>query len=86
MNYPGQNQTIFTGVNDSGEIVGYYVGPGPRYLPQGFIYQNGIFKVVKTPTGFANQVLGVNDNGDISGYYAIKNDHANQAFIGKNCH
>jgi VCBS repeat-containing protein len=51
------------GINDSGQIVGYY------YPAQGFLYSGGTYTPISVP-GYAHTVpLGINDSGEIVGYY-----------------
>jgi probable HAF family extracellular repeat protein len=56
--------TSLTGINDSGQIVGYYTdGSGINY---GFIYNDGVFTTIDGPGGSTNsEVVGINDSGQI---------------------
>ena len=69
VSYPGSTGTILTGVNDAGEISGYYLGPGPDQIPYGFVYSNGTFHPVNIPNTASNIVFGVNAKGDLAGVY-----------------
>src|SRR5216684_4553333 len=57
-----------TGINDSGQIVGYWNGNGP----EGFIYSNGIFTDLRDPNPFgvtATLPNAINNLGEIVGSY-----------------
>ena len=69
VSYPGSTGTLLTGVNDAGEISGYYLGPGPDQIPYGFVYSNGTFHPVNIPNTASNIVFGVNAKGDLAGVY-----------------
>jgi hypothetical protein len=69
-----ENETVLTGINKKGEIVGtyYYVGGGGG--THGFIYEgnNSCFDVIaslKGANGATTNVWGVNDSGEIVGFY-----------------
>jgi hypothetical protein len=73
-------------VNDSGEIGGFYFGPGPDQNPYGFIYTNGTFRLVNIPNTNDNIVYGLNAKGDIAGVYQTVQFGTTTAFVGTNCH
>jgi hypothetical protein len=63
---PGSGQTLVTGVNDSGAMVGYYENASDRFAG-GFLFNGGVF----TPLSFnpvaindLGQILGVDSSGD----------------------
>ena len=85
VSYPGATGTILTGVNDAGEISGYYLS-GPDQIPNGFVYSNGTFQLVNIPNTASNIVYGVNANGDLAGVYQAVQFGNTTAFIGTNCH
>lgn len=69
--FPGAIRTYPSGINDSGEIVGYYQGTEAAY--HGFIYRDGIFTTFDLP--FAPSFLGtqtadINNAGQIVGDFA----------------
>jgi probable HAF family extracellular repeat protein len=60
--------TYATGVNDSGQVVGYYGDANSNY--QGFVYANGTFTTISDPNATAGTyVTGINDSGQMVGYY-----------------
>jgi probable HAF family extracellular repeat protein len=61
------------GINDSGEMVGYYVDANDS--THGFMLKNGVFTTIDDPNaspaiGYGTQALGINDAGQIVGWYA----------------
>jgi uncharacterized membrane protein len=63
--FPGAFQTSPTGINDSGEIAGFYLTTG--LVPHGFLLSGGDFSTFDSPTGFTD-FLGINNQGQIVGY------------------
>jgi hypothetical protein len=74
---------VFTwpqGINDAGEIVGYYCAAsfadcqdaGP-YL--GFLYKNGTFTTISVPGVPGTYLYGINNKGEISGEYEDTNGY-----------
>ena len=62
--YPQASETVASGINNNGEIVGTYDGAS------GFIYINGSYTTIMPPPGsFSFQVNGVNNEGQIVGSY-----------------
>jgi probable HAF family extracellular repeat protein len=55
------------GINNSGEIVGYYTDSSGNQ--HGFIYQSGTFTTVDDPDGTDTHLTAINNNGEIAGYY-----------------
>ena len=62
------NGTFATGINDTGQIVGYYQDAiGTKH---GFFYSNGNYVTVDDPAGTAGTYLtGINNSGQIVGNY-----------------
>lgn len=58
--------TVATGIDNNGDVVGYYVGP-TCCLTNGFLLRNGVYSTIETG-GFDSVPLGINDQGDIVGY------------------
>ncbi|HUB13573.1 MAG TPA: PEP-CTERM sorting domain-containing protein [Acetobacteraceae bacterium] len=62
--------TIVTGINDAGQVVGYYTGTDN--LTHGFIYSGGSFLPLDDPaagvTG-STYATGINNLGEVVGYY-----------------
>lgn len=78
---PGAIETEVRGVNNSGEIVGFYRLPTSSCLqlpanPQvpvcttrGFKIVNGVFTKLNVPGSTSTAIMGVNDYGDLVGFY-----------------
>jgi uncharacterized membrane protein len=66
-NGPGAQETLANGINDKGEIVGWYLGP---YGQQGYLYDDGIFTPLDVPGGQANITypIAINNAGWIVGW------------------
>lgn len=56
-------------VNDSGQVVGFYVDSGMS--SHGFIYNNGIYTTIDHPAsvGYESVATGVNNAGQVVGWY-----------------
>jgi probable HAF family extracellular repeat protein len=68
LNYPGATFTQALGLNNTGEVVGFYLDSAS--LSHGFVYSGGVFTPVDDPNGIGTTVInGVNDSGDIVGFY-----------------
>src|SRR5689334_17289453 len=69
--YPGARSTTATGINDAGEIVGFYSLPAPNdpYHSHGFIDTNGHFTSIDVPGAQSTQPEAINNRGDIVGTY-----------------
>jgi probable HAF family extracellular repeat protein len=67
IDYPGAAPTLVTGINNNGQIVGYYVGScGGCY--HGFVDSGGTFSSpIDYPGAGYTLALGINDNGAIVG-------------------
>jgi probable HAF family extracellular repeat protein len=57
--------TYLTGINDTGQIVGSYIGATGQH---GFLYDNGTFTTLDNPLG-VTEIAGINDSGQIVGNY-----------------
>src|SRR6516165_4671528 len=72
-------RTFATGINTSGQIVGYYLSGGLNVAAYGFLLDQGSYTTLDVPgaTGFLDpppgisgtQANGINDSGQIVGYY-----------------
>jgi hypothetical protein len=72
LQFPGATATQALGVNDSDEVVGFYMdGTGSSATTHGFTWtQGGGFRNVDDPNGIGTSTInGVNDAGDIVGFY-----------------
>src|SRR5262245_53222364 len=66
LDVPGATRTVATGINNRGDVVGYYVTPDGR--GHGFLWADGEFITIDAadPTQFVT-LHGINDRGDIVG-------------------
>ena len=67
IDFPGAVLTNAQGINDQGEIVGFYTDGGGR--THGFVQSGGHFRSVDYPNADATQALGIGPAGDIVGTY-----------------
>ena len=75
---PGAKRTIATGMNQSGEVVGYFYDANDRIF--GFKYSNGFVVTIIGPGSTNTQALGINEAGQVYGRY-INIDGRDRAFI-----
>jgi hypothetical protein len=68
------------GVNDLGEIVGFYVDPITG-VQHGYIDNGGVFTSFDPPDSASTTINGLNDKGDIVGFFTDNNDHV-LGFVG----
>lgn len=69
LDVPGAVQTIPSGINANGEVVGWYVQAG---VTRGFTYLNGTFTPnIVYPGASLTQLRGIAPNGDIAGSYRM---------------
>jgi hypothetical protein len=64
---PGAEETWAMGINNSGDIVGFYVDSASNY--HGFLNVGGSFTTIDVPGALWTEVYGINDSGDIVGTY-----------------
>jgi hypothetical protein len=62
----GATGVTATGINDKGEVVGFFVVGKTTF---GFVWSYGHFRVIKLGNGTDTQVLGVNNEGVVVGSY-----------------
>ncbi len=69
IDFPGSSYTEPRGINDSGQIVGFFreATPGPSH---GFLLSGGTFTRIDKPGAGATQALGINNSGHIVGLFA----------------
>jgi hypothetical protein len=78
----GSVATQVRGINDSGDIVGFYQTASDACIPfamdnqqvppcdeRGFKIVNGKLTTVMVPASLSTAILGINDRGDMVGYY-----------------
>jgi uncharacterized membrane protein len=75
---PGATATLATGINDAGEILGFYGNPPGSLVEHGFILSNGVYTFIENPQAngtilygknAANQIVGAFKDKDIIGHY-----------------
>jgi hypothetical protein len=67
IDFPGASQTIASAINDSGEIVGYYI-TGSTF--NGFQDIGGTLTTLGPPSATSTQIFGINNAGQITGTYS----------------
>jgi hypothetical protein len=85
---PGAAATEARGINNNGEIVGFYKTSAcvdydvkvPSCPTKGFKYVNGSFIKLMVPNSVSTAIMGVNDLGDLVGFYT-KADGSKHGFI-----
>lgn len=75
----GTDQTVVSDINDSGNIVGYYIDHA-TFAEHGFIYKNGTFATVNVPGAANTSISAINNNGDVVGSFSDTNN-MNQGFL-----
>ena len=68
----GSTFTQALGVNDLGEIVGFYTDADG--IQHGYIDNGGLFTSFDPPGSASTTINGLNDKGDIVGFYTTPND------------
>jgi uncharacterized membrane protein len=73
--YPGATSTTATGINDWGQIVGYYsdgttsAGGVTQPADQGFLYASGTMRTIDVPGAPLTDLMAINNVGEIVGSY-----------------
>ena len=72
--FASPNETLPTGINDSGQVVGRYFNAAvPNGGPHGFLYYGGTFTPIEVPGPFAvspsTMPVGISNTGLIAGYF-----------------
>jgi probable HAF family extracellular repeat protein len=66
IDFPGSTNTTAHGLNDKGDIVGYfYVGN----VPHGFLFSGGMYTQIDVPSSTQTLAYGINDSGQIVGVF-----------------
>jgi probable HAF family extracellular repeat protein len=65
----GSFATVATGINNAGQIVGYYVDDARDI--HGFLYSGGDYLTLDVPGTAGGLAYGINDLGQIVGYYGV---------------
>ena len=73
---PGSNDTLVYGINDSGQIVGYYDVPGNNQA-HAFLYGGTTYTTIDVPGAVETLPQGINNTSQIVGWYrdVNGNDH-----------
>src|ERR1035437_2537612 len=66
IDYPGASQTLATGINKGGDIVGTYVAAG---VTHGFLLSAGKFTSIDYPGATSTSPNGINSQDDVVGGY-----------------
>jgi uncharacterized membrane protein len=85
---PGAVETQARGINNNGEIVGFYKTVActdinlevPSCNTKGFKYVNGTYVKLMVPNSTSTAIMGVNDLGDLVGVYT-NSDNSRHGFI-----
>ena len=80
LNYPGAATTYAAGINDSGQISGYYqpVSSGDSF---GFFDDAGTFTSIEAPGTYQTFVLGLNNLGVVVGYGSPTDGNSAVSFL-----
>ena len=70
IDYPGAKRTYVRGINDLGQIVGWYYDSDSD-TSHGFIYNGSRFTTIDYPGAEETIVSGINDSGQIVGWYSV---------------
>lgn len=73
LDFPGANETLATGINESGTVVGYwniYDPDGNISTQHGFIWKDGTFTDVTFPGADVAGATGINARGDFVGAWS----------------
>lgn len=92
INIPGAVATEARGINNSGEVVGFYYTTNsctepagevqfPNCLVHGLKMVNGTITKLMVPNSISTAVMGVNDYGDLVGFTELNNGGGSHAFI-----
>jgi PEP-CTERM motif-containing protein len=76
----GSTFTQALGVNDKGEIVGFYTDAGG--VQHGYIDNGGVFTSFDPPGSASTTINGLNDKGDIVGFYTNSVKDTVDGFVG----
>src|SRR6266540_4169157 len=69
---PGATVTVVSGINDRGEVVGWYrtgSSGDPDSADHGFLLAHGHFTTIDVPGSRGTVAEGINNRGEIVGYY-----------------
>src|SRR5262249_27785583 len=64
----GIGNTTATGINNAGQIVGFYFDSAGR--EHGFLFSGGFYTTIDDPSAtIGTEAFGINDNGQVVGFY-----------------
>jgi uncharacterized membrane protein len=66
---PGAALSVATGINNAGQIAGYFFGAGTNGGQHGFLDTGGSFTQIDVPDSIFTDVFGINDLGQIVGTF-----------------
>jgi hypothetical protein len=70
LDYPGAENTIPSGINDAGMVVGIHCdSPCTNITHHGFLYSEGLFSTIDYPGAISTIALGINDAVMVVGRY-----------------
>jgi hypothetical protein len=72
--YPGATRTVVQGINDGGEVAGFYTLAG---VTSGFTYESGVYTPFNYPGSNLTELFGISNNGTISGLYTCPSGPCN---------
>jgi probable HAF family extracellular repeat protein len=78
IDYPGVTYTFAQGINNNGQIVGYYLTPTHIY---GFLDNGGSFNTLSFPNALTTNSFSINKYGKIVGNYLIDNSSKVRGYI-----
>jgi probable HAF family extracellular repeat protein len=79
----GQSIGDALGINDLGQIVGWYYGYPEAYV-NGFLDTNGAITTINFPGAYMTMLFGINDLGEIVGTYSTTYGGPDYAFVYNN--
>jgi probable HAF family extracellular repeat protein len=68
LEYPGATATVASGINDAGDVVGWYVADE---VMRGFLYRDGTYTSVEYPGAVRTQISGIGADGTLVGAYRL---------------
>lgn len=68
---PGADSTPAMGINDKGDIVGWYGTISPEYTDHSYLLSSGKFTSIDYPDALSTFAMGINNKGEIVGDYSL---------------
>ena len=79
IDFPGQSQTLLQGVNNNGDMSGYYIDASQ--VAHGFLVKAGTFTEMDVPGAIATYTFNLNDADQFAGYYISSSDGVYRGFF-----